>query len=233
MKHVSNWGLLPLITIFFLVFGTQDTYSQVKKRTVRRVTAVQYTIPAGTRLRVRINESLSSKTARVGERFTTVLREPVYSVSGILLMPIGTIVNGRVNAVKPARKGGDPGTIDVAFTSLKLPNGKTKVINGSLYDLSADKARSDNEGTATGTTMRHRKLIFIGGGAAGGAIIGGMVGGGKGAVIGGLLGTGAGILGERLTHGSEAEVRAGEEFGVYLNRSIAMTRWAELLARQD
>lgn len=229
MKSLLRTGFFISVPILLLLLGTQEVLPQVRKKTVRK-TVVQYTVPTGTRVRVRINESLSSKTARVGDRFTTTVREPVYSAKGVLLIPVGSVINGRVNAVRPAQKGGDPGTIDVGFTSLTLPNGKVKIINGSLYDLAADKSTSDNEGTATGRTMKNRKLIFIGGGAAGGAVIGAMIGGRKGAVIGGLLGAGAGLVGERLTHGAEAEVRSGDEFGVILNRSVLLPRWIEPVA---
>lgn len=229
MKYLLRSGSLAVVSVLLLLLSVPSVSARVR-RTVRRTGVTQYTVPAGTKLRVRINETLSSKTARVGDRFTTTIREPVYNDKGVLLIPIGTVVNGRVNAVRPAQKGGDPGTIDVGFMSLVFPNGRTKVINGSLYDLSSDKSSSDVEGTATGKTMKHRKLIFIGGGAAGGAIIGAMIGGKKGAVIGGLLGAGAGVLGEKLTHGAEAEVRSGDEFGIYLNRSITVPRWIEPVA---
>jgi len=76
--------------------------------------------------------------------------------------------------------------------------------------------------------MKHRKLIFIGGGGAGGAILGAAIGGGKGALIGGLLGAGGGFLGDRFTKGEEAEVRSGTEFGVYLNQGISLPRFAEI-----
>jgi hypothetical protein len=76
--------------------------------------------------------------------------------------------------------------------------------------------------------MKNRKLIFIGGGGAGGAVLGAAIGGGKGALIGGILGAGAGYLGDRLTKGGEAEVKSGTEFGVYLNQSITMPRFREV-----
>jgi len=47
-------------------------------------------------------------------------------------------------------------------------------------------------------------------------------------LIGGLLGAGAGLLGERYTKGEEAQVRAGTEFGVYLNQAISLPRYKEV-----
>ncbi|MGI9035970.1 MAG: hypothetical protein ACR2GD_08025, partial [Pyrinomonadaceae bacterium] len=139
----------------------------------------------------------------------------------------GSALTGRVNAVRPADKGGKPGTIDVSFVSLRTPNGTRRVINGTLTDLDAKNAKSDSEGTTSGGQMNHRKLIFIGGGGAGGAILGGAIGGGKGALIGGLLGAGGGFLGDRLTKGADAEVKAGTEFNVYLNQPVSLPKFEE------
>jgi len=130
--------------------------------------------------------------------------------------------------VKRAVKGGRPGEIDAAFVLVTLPNGYRRSISGSLTELSSESAKSDNEGTAKGDTMKHRKVIFIGGGGVGGAVLGGAIGGGKGALIGGLIGAGAGLLGERYLKGEEAEVRAGTEFGVYLNQAISLPRYKEV-----
>jgi hypothetical protein len=174
-----------------------------------------------------MNNTISSKTARIGDKFTGTITEPVYSNNGVVVIPTGSSITGRVDSVTAARKGGNPGQIGVSFVSVRLPNGATRAINGSLTDLDSKSAKSDNEGTASGDKMNNRKLIFIGGGGAGGAVLGAAVGGGKGALIGGLLGAGAGLLGERLTKGEDAQVKSGTEFGVYLNQAVSMPKWAE------
>ncbi len=241
MKNLFNFRLLAAILGMFLVFGAADTFAQAKKKPViKRKTTVKkkvivkkpvipvYTVSSGEKFRVRMNETLSSKTARVGDRFTTTVTEPVYSNTGVIVIPTGSKVIGRVDAVKAAKKGGDPGTISVSFNQVELPNGVRRAINGSLTDLDTKKAKSDNEGNASGDDRKNDKVIFIGGGAAGGAILGAAVGGGKGALIGGILGAGAGLLGERLTKGEDAEVKTGTEFGVYLNQSISLPKYGEI-----
>jgi len=175
-----------------------------------------------------MNETINSKTARVGDRFTSTVTEPVYSDTGVIVIPVGSTVTGRVDSVRQAKKGGDPGSIDASFIEVKLPNGTRRAINGSLTDLSTKQAKSDAEGSASGDDRKNDKLIFIGGGAAGGAILGGAIGGGKGALIGGILGAVGGLAGERLTKGEEAEVRSGTEFGIYLNQSFSMPKFAEV-----
>jgi hypothetical protein len=176
-----------------------------------------------------MNNTLNSKTARVGDRFTATVTEPVYSDSGVMVIPTGSTLTGRVDAVQAARKGGKPGTLDIRFVSLRTPNGTTHAINGNITDLDTKSAKSDSEGTASGDKMKHRKLIFIGGGGAGGAVLGGAFGGGKGALIGGIIGAVAGGITENQTKGENAEVRSGSEFSVYLNQSISLPRFAENL----
>lgn len=237
MKRLSKISIFAMLISLVTLSAAIDLSAQARKRPVlRKKTVVRKTVPAvklysvasGERMRARMNSTINSKTARVGDTFTANVTEPVYSNNGVLVIPSGSRLTGRVDAVVAARKGGKPGTIDVSFNSLRLPNGLTRRINGSLTDLDSDDAKSDSEGTASGDKMKHRKIIFIGGGGAGGAVLGGAIGGGKGALIGGLLGAGAGLLGERMTKGEDAEVRSGTEFGVILNQSISLPRFAEV-----
>lgn len=240
MKKLFNFRILAAFLAIIFVLGVAETSAQtrrrrpvIKKRTTVKKTVVKkpvvklYTVQTGQRIRVRINEEISSKTAKVGDTFTTNVTEPVYSDSGVIVIPAGSTIIGRVDAVVPAKKGGNPGAIEVSFIEVKLPNGAKRAINGSLTDLNSDKAKSDNESVASGDKMKNRKIIFIGGGAAGGAVIGAIAGGGKGALIGGLIGAGAGLLGERFTKGEEAKVQSGTEFGVILNQAVSMPKWTE------
>ena len=240
MKKSYNFKFLVAILAAFFVFGTVDGLAQrrkpvirkkttaVRKATVARPTIKLFTVQRGERFRVRMNETISSKTARVGDKFTSTVTEPVYSSTGVVVIPVGSTVTGRVNSVRAAKKGGDPGSIDASFIEVRLPNGTRRAINGSLTDLDTKKAKSDNEGTASGDDRKNDKLIFIGGGAAGGAVLGGAIGGGKGALIGGILGGLGGLAGERLTKGEDAEVKSGTEFGVYLNQSISLPKFNEV-----
>lgn len=238
MNKIFNFKMLAAFLAMIFVFGAvSETSAQtrrrkpvIKKRTTTRTTTTRttvrtYNVPVGQRIRVRINEEISSKTAKVGDTFTNTVTEPVYSDSGVIVIPTGSTIIGRVDAVVPAKKGGNPGAIEVSFIEVKLPNGTKRAINGSLTDLNSENAKSDNESVASGDRTKNRKIIFIGGGAAGGALIGAIAGGGKGALIGGLIGAGAGLLGERFTKGEEANVKSGTEFGVILNRAISLPKF--------
>lgn len=235
MKSLLKINYFVVALAMVLGLCSIELSAQTRKRPVIRKTTVRktvtparyYTVSSGQRLRARLNDTLSSKTARVGNTFTANVTEPVYSDNGTLVIPSGSTISGRVTSVQPAQKQGKPGAIDVTFYSIRTPNGARRAINGSLTELNTDDAKSNSEGTASGDKMKNRKLIFIGGGGAGGAVLGAAIGGGKGALIGGLLGAGAGFLGDRLTKGEEAEVRSGTEFGVYLNQSASFPRYVE------
>jgi hypothetical protein len=110
----------------------------------------------------------------------------------------------------------------VSFSQIELPSRARYAINGSLSSLQADDTNADNEGTVTGRSNRKRDAVFIGGGATAGAIIGAIAGGGKGAAIGAILGGGAGTAGRVYEKEREAEVKSGTQFGVILNRSVAL-----------
>ena len=72
-----------------------------------------------------MNETLSSKTAKRGNTFTTTVREPVYSNNGVVVIPVGSEVIGRVDAVRKAERGGDP-----ARSTLALPKSNCRMERG-------------------------------------------------------------------------------------------------------
>ena len=238
MKGVFTKRVIFTALAAIVVLGASETWAQRptlhRRTTHRRVVPRKpaeplFSVPTGTIFRTRMNQTISSRTARVGDTFTATVTEPVYSSNGVVVVPVGSTLTGRVNMVRMADKGGKPGQIDASFTRLRLPNGRSHFINGSLTDVGeGSKVTSDNEGTVSGRGMKYnRKVVFIGGGTVGGAILGGAFGGGKGAAIGALLGAAGGFAGERLTKGPEAEVRSGTPFGVYLNQGISLPRFGE------
>lgn len=240
MKNIFKIKSLIAILALLTLFGAADTWGQTtrkKKPVLKKTTTVkktaapvvkQYALATGQKFRVRINDTLSSKTSKVGDTFTATVTEAVYSDTGAILVPTGSTMSGKITEVKPAAKGGKPGTIDVSFTEVRTPNGTKRTINGSLTELDTKSAKSDNEGTASGDKMKHRKIIFIGGGGAAGAIIGGAIGGGLGAAIGAGAGALGGLITEGQTKGEEATVKSGTEFGVILNQPVSLPKFVEV-----
>lgn len=189
-------------------------------RTVAPAT-VYYNVNASQIIRVRMNQNISSETARVGDQFTTTVVDPVYA-GGIEVIPAGSEITGRVTTVNRASRKSKAGTMGVHFVSLRLPTGIARAINGDLTDVTANNVNADNEGEVSGRSATKRNVIFIGGGAATGALIGAIAGGGKGAGIGAGVGAGLGVAGALFSKGHEAVVKSGTEFGVVLNQTLSL-----------
>ncbi len=240
MKKILTAKTLFALLVMIMMAGATDVLAQkrkpvlkrkpVAKKTVKPAVPAEklYTVVSGTTVHVRLNSQLSSKVNHVGDTFRVTVTEPVYSDTGVIVIPSGSTMTGRVDNVSPAAKGGNVGSIGVTFVSVNLPNGRKRTINGSLSELDTNTAKSDNEGNASGDKTNHRKIKFIGGGGVGGAVLGGAIGGGKGALIGGIIGGVGGYIAQSQTKGEEATVKAGTEFGVYLNQAVSLPRFAEV-----
>ncbi|HEX8458446.1 MAG TPA: hypothetical protein VF656_14185 [Pyrinomonadaceae bacterium] len=223
---------LSLIALLAIVAATVMPASAQRRRPrIRRPAATTartttpavryYTLGADQTIRVRMDNELNSKTARVGDRFSTTTVDPVYA-NGVEVIPAGSKVWGRVTTVRRAQRR-SPGTISVSFNAVEMPNGARHTINGSLASLQGgDDVNADNESTVQGKSNEKRDIVFIGGGAATGAIIGAIAGGGKGAGIGAIIGGALGTGGRLYEKEQQAVVKSGTEFGVSLNTSVRL-----------
>lgn len=222
-------GLLVLVSIFAATvapsFGQTKRRPRIRKYSRPVVTKTPdityYTVNSGQIFRVRMNQTISSETARVGDQFTTTVVDPVYA-GGVEVVPAGSSITGRIATVTRASRKSKAGTIGVHFVSLRLPTGITRAINGDLTDVTTEKVSADNEGEVSGGSATKRNVVFIGGGAAAGALIGAIAGGGKGAGIGAGVGAGLGVAGALFSKGHEAVVKSGTEFGVVLNQTLSL-----------
>jgi len=155
--------------------------------------AAAQTIPAETKLTVRTASEISSGTAKVGDRFDATLTRDLV-VNGKTLAKAGAPVRGKVTYVKSSGRLHEPGELTLRLTSVQV-NGKMTPISSTGYHA---KGNSHTKSNAT----------KIGGGAAVGALIGGLAGGGKGALIGTGVGAGAGTGVAAATGKEEAVIPA-------------------------
>lgn len=190
-----------------------------------------YTLPENERFILRVNQDISSATSRANDRFQTTVVAPVY-VSGVEVVPAGSIVEGMVTSVVPARSRGREGEIAIAFDTLILPDGTRRSLEGALTAVQDEKAGEvGDENDVSGRSADDRKIIYIGGGGVGGAVLGGAIGGAKGAAIGAIIGAGAGVAGVMLKKGNEAELKSGTEISVMTTKAIVFTVQSDRLDR--
>ena len=229
-SSASRFTLGLLVLVALITSAVVPALGQSKRRPQRRPTRVvvkkippvsYYTVNSGRVIRVRMNQIITSESARVGDQFTTTVVDPIYA-GGLEVIPAGSSIVGQVRNVKRASRQSKAGTIEVHFVSLRLPTGITRAINGDLSEVTTENVNADNEGEVSGRSATKRNVVFIGGGAATGALIGAIAGGGKGAGIGAGVGAGLGVAGALFSKGHEAVVKSGTEFGVVLNQNLSL-----------
>ncbi len=146
------------------------------------------TIPSGTVIRVRLDETLSSKSSEAGQSFSATVAEPIV-VNGNTVVDKGARARGTVVDAKAMGhfKGG--ALLEVRLNSIEVKGKDTSVQTAAVERTMKGKGK--------------RSAGFIAGGAGAGALIGALAGGGKGAAIGAAAGAGAGTGGAAFTGNKE------------------------------
>lgn len=151
------------------------------------------TIPQGTPISVVTDQAISSKDAKIGQTVTGTVAKDVTS-GGKVIIPKGSAAKLSVSSVQASGRLSTP-----AKLYLRL---RTVTVGGKTYTLATSSAGR------TEKSKGKRDAGFIGGGAAGGAVIGALAGGGKGAAIGAAAGAGAGTAGAAATGKKDIEFPA-------------------------
>ncbi len=141
-------------------------------------------VPADTVIAVVLDQTLSSKTSKSGDRFSATVESPI-EVEGKVAIPKGARAEGVVNEAKAAGRFKGASALSLTLTSV--------TVNGKDHEIQTSAATMSRKGKGK------RTAAMVGGGAAGGAAIGAIAGGGKGAAIGALIGAAAGTGGAGLT----------------------------------
>lgn len=172
-------------------------------------------IPDGDQLRIRLTSSLSTKTNREGDQFTARVISPSAFVNA-------TVV-GHIARINHSGKATGKTEMLLAFDEITLPDGQSAPFDAQvekIYEGSTVKT-VDEEGNVQ-TSSRTKDTAVRGvGGAALGAIIGGIAGGGKGAAIGATIGGAAGAGSVYVQDGKELILDTGTEMMI---RSLGRSR---------
>jgi hypothetical protein len=151
--------------------------------------AVAQTIPAGSKITIRTGSQMNSGTAKTGQAFAATLASDLV-VKGKAVAKAGAPVRGKITFVKSSGRLHEPGQLTLRLTAVDgIP------VSTTAYFA---KGKSHTKSNAT----------KIGGGAAAGALIGGLAGGGKGALIGTAAGGAAGTGVAAATGKEEAVVHS-------------------------
>lgn len=178
-------------------------------------------VPAGTALMVRLDTTLATFSNRAGDPFRASLTQPIV-LNGVTVIPAGATVEGRVTKVtEPRRISGRP-TIGILPEAVILPTGERYFLDATLVDTNITGTDVNGEGQFKGSGHDRRDQLEVGGGTAGGMLIGGLIGGGPGILIGGAVGAGSTGVYWLAKHHS-ATLPAGTQLTLELNRPLTMT----------
>lgn len=178
-------------------------------------------VPAGTVLMVRLETTLATFSNRVGDPFQGKIVQPIV-LNGKTLIPAGATVEGRVTKVsEPRRISGKP-SLGILPEAVIMPTGERYFLDATLTDTNIPGTDVSSEGQFKGTGHDRRDQLEVGGGAAGGMLIGGLIGGGPGVLIGGAVGATSTTVHWLAKHRS-ATLPAGTQLTLELNRPLTMT----------
>ncbi|HEX7408882.1 MAG TPA: DUF3395 domain-containing protein [Candidatus Binatia bacterium] len=162
----------------------------------RSTGALTTTIPNGTEISVRTNETIDSRNATVGQRFSGVIAADILDSSGAVMIPRGSDAE---LVIRSANGGGITSGSDLVLDMNSI------TVSGTRYVVSTDDLQQQG---GQGVGANRRTAVMVGGGAVLGTLIGAIAGGGQGAAIGAAVGAGAGLGAEVLTKGRQVRVPA-------------------------
>lgn len=150
---------------------------------------ITYTIASGTHLDLTVNDELSSRKNKAGDKFTAKIGTDVRDPAGNVVLEAGSTVNGIITAVKPAPNRRTPGTMTLTLQNIEV-NGQTFPITATIDSVQTEHRRQG---------IDSRDAAKVGIGAAAGAVVGQVISKNtKGTVIGAVVGgmAGAGVAAE-------------------------------------
>jgi len=211
------WIIVAVLTVLIgagTIYAMQDKDSPAVSPTASGSSAKNpgssnILIPHGTALAMRLQSTISTKTAKIGDRFQAETTSPVH-VNGLLAIPEGSRVSGHVILARQPGKASGKGELQLAYDEIGF--------DGRSYALNT---QSQVYTSKSGTT---KDVALIGGGAVAGGVVGGVLGGkddiAKGAVIGGAAGTGASLL----MRGPQLELEQGMLLQTRIDESMSVRR---------
>ncbi len=165
------------------------------------------TLQPGAEIPVRITETLDSQNTPSGSTFTGVVTREVIS-NGFVVIPMGTAVRGTVVEAKDATHFKGSSLLAIQLTAMRR-HGNAVPLSTDVYSI-AGKGRGMNS------------VEKIGGGAAIGAVLGGIFGGGGGAAIGAVAGGGGGAAWQGFTRGQQVQIPSETLIRFHLNSPLTI-----------
>lgn len=176
-------------------------------------------IPGKSDIFISLQQSLNTKSARPGDKFSSQVEVPVTARDRIII-PVGSYIIGYVDKSKRAGRLKGKAELTLKFDTVILPDGTTRYMRAGVHSSEGYATELDGEeGTLQGHDGSHGEVVA---GAASGAVTGTIVGISAGAMRGGLgRGAAAGAAIGAAVGGLIALFQRGED--VVLPRGSTLT----------
>jgi hypothetical protein len=165
------------------------------------------TVPAGTRILIRMIDSIDTTKQKVGYKFTASLETNLQAEDAVVA-PRGTTVYGQL--VSASSAGSMKGSSELSLELTDI------MINNTAYPLLTSTYEIKGKGEGSNTA---KKVV---GGAGLGALIGGIAGGGKGAGIGALIGGAGGTAVAASKKGQQLSIPSETLLEFRLQQPVAL-----------
>lgn len=166
------------------------------------------TLPAGEHVSVRMIDSIDSARNTAGQVFRATLSAPL-TLHGTVVVPAGAPASVTLTDARAAGRIKGRSELEVRLSSIEF-HGRNYTVDSTIYE-------------ETGKARGNQTAVHTGIGAAAGAIIGAIAGGGKGAAIGSVAGGGAGFGVNALTHGQQVKIPSEAVLTFTLRRHLRLT----------
>ncbi len=179
-------------------------------------------IPKGTHVLLRMVNSVTTRTAQVGDHVYMRTASPMGTSDGIVV-PVNSYVQGGITSVRRGGRVSGRAELSLRLDTLTLPAGRSLRLSGGVesVDSQGSSQRAEKEGAIRQGSDRGRDaariVITAGTGAALGAVVDRTV---QGAAIGSGVGGAVGLATVLLTRGQDVELRQGATLDVVLDRPL-------------
>jgi len=143
----------------------------------------------GTLLKTKMLNTISTSTTTQGSRFTAELTEPIER-NGRVIIPVGSIVEGRVTEVRGGRRISGGAALHLETSDVTLPDGTHYIVHAQVVNAGKNEFKVTDEGTLKKKDHPKETLAVMGGVTGAGAVTGAVIGGGVGAIVGAGIGAG-------------------------------------------
>jgi len=192
-----NAKATAVFALLFLAFGALASPAPI-------------TIPAGTPVHFKLNETINTATAKGGTRVSGELTQPIV-VNGKTIANEGAAVSVKITNAEASGRIGGSAHLTFHVASIKLANGQRIDVSTSSYS---------REGKAH---AKHNATYIATAGVVG-ALAGQAIGGNRNSTAkGAAIGAGVGIGAAAATGKFDFEEKAGTHYNLKLKNSVTVT----------